>query len=123
MINNSVVRGIITSIKDGIVGQSEKHRGQDEADWASYETRVKRLEDEALAKSREQRDYQRSQAQQVLNRELNKEAEMKETLAKRYEELAASKFQLREAEDNLYRTKMDLELLEAKETEIVRSYH
>lgn len=115
----NVERGWFVGVKDAIIGQSHGDRTEDHADSMAHEAYVKKLEDEALARARAQRDYQRSLAQQALDQALAKENQMRESLETACKALSDSKFQLLQAEENLSRTKLDLQRLGAKVEELV----
>lgn len=90
-------RGWFVGFKDALIGQSHGDRSEDHADTMAHEAYVRKLEDEALAK----------------------EDQMRDSLKTACKALSDSKFQLLQAEENLSRTKLDLQRLGAKVVELV----
>lgn len=112
-------RGWFVGFKDALIGQSHGDRSEDHADTMAHEAYARKLEDEALAKARAQRNYQRALAQEALDQALAKEDQMRDSLKTACKALSDSKFQLLQAEENLSRTKLDLQRLGAKVVELV----
>lgn len=111
-------RGVFVEIKDAVFGQSNGDRAQDLADHMAHEAYVSKLEKEALDKARAQRDYQRGLAQKALDEAIGREDQMRESLKIAWKALSDSKFQLLQAEENLSRTKLDLQRLGEKVIEL-----
>ena len=84
----------------------------------SHAIRVQELEDRALARAREQRDYQRKLAADRLNDARENERKTIEELNTAIQELSASQYQLSEAKANLVKTKGELRRLSNKELEL-----
>lgn len=124
-VNNTHIiidRGAIVGVLDWAFGQTQEDRAEDEADRKAHEEQVKKLEKEALARAREQRDYERKMAAERLQKALDEEGKMALALNNAYKELSDSKFQLKQAKDNLAKTKSDLELLSNKVIELVSTF-
>jgi len=111
-------RGWFVGFKDAVVGQSDDHRAEDHADQRAHEAYVRKLEADALAQARAQRDYQRRLAEKALQQAFDEEERRREDLRATYKELSDSKFQLKQAAENLARTKLDLQRLSDKAVEL-----
>lgn len=80
---------------------------------------VDKLQREALAAAREQRNYQRKLAADRLRQARDQEDKVVNTLNEVYKELADSNYQLKEAKTNLAKAKSEMKLLSNKELELV----
>lgn len=75
--------------------------------------------DDAMARAKEQRDYERSQAAARLNAAREDERKMTDELNAARAELSTSTYKLGEAKANLSRAKGEINRLRDKELELV----
>jgi glutathione S-transferase len=101
------------------MGKKEEHIQEDQDEERAHVARIQKLQNEALARAREQRDHQRKIAANRLKEAREQEEKTKLALNNVYQELAASKYQLAEAKSNLDKTKSDLIFLSNKEVQLV----
>jgi hypothetical protein len=80
---------------------------------------VQKLQEDALKKAQEQRNYQRQLAANRLKQARDFEEKMVSVLNDTYQELTDSTYQLGEAKANLAKTKDEMELLCNKKLELV----
>ena len=114
----NIGRGFLSDFKDAVFGKSAQHQEEDEARRKSHAIHVQELVDQALARAREQRDYQRKLAADRLNDARENERKTIEELNTANQELSASQYQLSEAKANLFKIKGELRRLSNKELEL-----
>lgn len=119
LMNGLIERGAIVGLKDWIFGKSDEHIKEDAKAQEAHSTGVHKLQDEALARAREQRDHQRRLAADRLKEARENEVKTKSALDAVHQELTASNYQLAQAKSNLDKTKSDLILLGNKAIELV----
>jgi hypothetical protein len=114
-----IERGAMVGLKDLIFGKSDEHIKEDAKAQEAHSTSVQKLQNEALARAREQRDHQRRLAADRLKEAREIEGKTKSALDAVHQELTASNYQLAQAKSNLDKTKSDLILLGNKAIELV----
>ena len=119
LMKGLIERGVMVGVKDFFFGKSDEHIKEDTKAQESHSTDVQKLQDEALARAREQRDYQRRLAADGLKEAREIEAKTKSDLNAVHQELTASNYQLAQAKSNLDKTKSEMILLGDKAIELV----
>ncbi|MCJ1359906.1 MAG: hypothetical protein MMC33_009909 [Icmadophila ericetorum] len=80
-------RGAWFDFKDAVIGKSAKREAEDEAIAKAHAIHVQKLTDDAMAKAREQRDYQRKLAADHLDKAREDERKTAEELTTAIQEL------------------------------------
>ena len=119
LMNGLIERGAIVDLKDLFFGKSDEHIKEDAKAQEAHSTLVQKLQDEALARARKQRDNQRRLAADRLKEAREIEAKTKSDLDAVHQKLTASNYQLAQTKSNLDKTKSDLILLGDKAIELV----
>jgi FMN phosphatase YigB (HAD superfamily) len=112
-------RGLLIDIKDAVFGQSKEHAEEDSAIRQAHFARVQKMQDEALERARQQREYQRRLAAERVEKARVYEEKMGLQLSKCQEEMIDSNYQLEAAKASLGKAAKEMELLGNKKLELV----
>ncbi|KAK3374692.1 hypothetical protein B0H63DRAFT_480744 [Podospora didyma] len=111
-------RGLFTAMKDGLFGQSDSHRQQDEDARRAHAAEIQKMENAILEQAREQHKRQLDAAANRLRAAKEDETRLSKELDDAREKLNESRYHLAEAKANLEAAKGEFKMLENKELEL-----